>query len=430
MLSQINPHLDWTHTPLSHCRFTTSMAYSSSFNKLVLDMGTSNSTQAANLFYSRWLVNVAPKPSFSSKLLDETVKFMNEFPLYVGIADTSILLKNLYQHGTDWASWVNSLLNVTAAIPPNTTLGSTVQPWANGKIWIICTSISTPTATSPAPNNPAVLSLSSRFGLFGKPVKYVITGAPSALATYTPTRFSVVWGSGNTADAPYSFLCGSALPSNATVTWTLQSSKVSPPLNGLKNLEKGAGGIYLNYAAGSSSAFFGATLTGNFASRLTSFFNGVLVSFVTSDAGNAGPLNGQSKAKYILTQDSENNLLQASVDALASSSMVAIIDGGYTENLGIANAISCGNTKILASALLQWQLAALFAPDAGATSPGYNVEAGQQLGSPNITYPIFQQNRSWARTQIANLTTLPGSLNSSSPYLASIQVGIIRVGYA
>ena len=54
----------------------------------------------------------------------------------------------------------------------------------------------------------------------------------------------------------------------------------------------------------------------------------------------------------------------------------------YTDNTGIANSVSCGNTKILASILSASDLIHLFAPDDGPTQPGYNVEpvVGVELG--------------------------------------------------
>lgn len=113
--------------------------------------------------------------------------------------DDYLLVNAILKSGRSWRAFIENMLDSTAQIAKNMPMGtSNVQPWAIRKVWLSCVSLMTPTYTSPAPTNPAVLSYAGK-----TPIKYVITNAPSTLPTYIPARFSVVWASGNSSDAPY-----------------------------------------------------------------------------------------------------------------------------------------------------------------------------------------------------------------------------------
>ena len=99
-------------------------------------------------------------------------------------------------------------------------------------------------------------------------------------------------------------------------------------MNGLTNLAQKAGGISVQSVASASRSFFGRVLTGSSLQYYNAGFDGLFNTFITSDSGNAALLKGESAASDILAAD-RTNLDQSAISALASSSMLAMADGGY-----------------------------------------------------------------------------------------------------
>jgi len=340
------------------------------------------------------------------------IPFIQDFVLWLGFMEAG---------GSSWESMVAEVLKKTAGITLDVTLDAAPMTWANGKIWHACFSIPTPQKEDSEDGiGQNVWVVQDPMAPLSKFIRYNVTTTEASIGSdyeiYTPGKFTYLLGSGQKKmplpicgdDECFGFqhhYFGNVEDDSFTAT--------SPTLGKLFH-EAFTDGAHLlpvaRIAASSSAAFGGADLFAVSASMMSGqCYN--LASW-TSGAPDGKSYDVATKAK----EDAlKTGITQSAVDKLALSGTGAFIDGGFTDNLGLAWAISSGAT--VATVLMNgatinnlWQLF-------GHPSQG-NAPMRQ------VSFKIFSTSYQDAEKEWDTFPSL--AVPSSSKYLHGIQYGTIQ----
>jgi len=263
------------------------------------------------------------------------------------LQDTILWLGFMQTGGDSWERMVAEVLKKTAGISLDVTLGSSPMNWANGKLWLSPVAIPTPHVGDSIDGlGHNVWAVQEPLAVLSKFIRYNVSTPDASIKNnfgmYTPGKFSYVLGSGQSKLALP--ICGddSCFGFRRTYYGTAEDdhfTATSPNLGASFDLAFSDSGHLLpvsRIAASSSAAEGGADLL-----EISGMFSGQcydLASWISS-APDGKSYEVATKVKHDAFKAGGT---QSTVDKLASSGLGAFMDGGYTDNLGLAWAISSG----------------------------------------------------------------------------------------
>ncbi|KAL1507744.1 hypothetical protein AB1Y20_007356 [Prymnesium parvum] len=362
--------------------FFSSLVYSPRFKSL-LEAMAARPTQSAAIYkagYTNSWLAATNVDSTHFNLWEKAARAIAAL-LGTGDEDSIYIITYFLATGFDWGHFVDVLLNSTATLSRNATLGMTpTGSWAKGKVWISCHSVITPGTDG----HESKLYQ----GVLGYPrVTYTTQSSSASFPDYVPAAFSVRLGDGLTSFAPYRYVAPSAVA-------TLQSFEyrgVVVPIVDEHKASYGQAGAILSgdtfrtnvgmqpiaRVVSASSAFMGcAALFGPLASELQALISGDVTPWISSSADGRSFDNADA-----LVQALKSGVSQGAVNALASTGVHGVIDGGYTDNSGVANALVAGATEIT-----------VVLNSGAAESLSYLFQGGPPGGSPfqpKSLFPVF-----------------------------------------
>jgi len=362
------------------------------------------------------LSSTLPPPT---EILSEMVQ-MAEATGIPFIQDSVLLVGFLKAGGMSWESMVAEVLKKTAGITLDVTLDSAPMTWAKGKTWHACFSIPTPQrGDSEDGMGQSVWVVQDPTAPLSKFIRYNVTsteaGVGSDYELYTPGKFTYLLGGGQKNmplpvcgnDDCFGFqqhYFGNAEDDTYTAT--------SPTLGKLfrEAFTNGAHSLPVaRIAASSSAAMGGADLSAVSASMSGQCYN---LATWTSGAPAGKSYEEAAKAK---TDAFKTGVTQSAVDKLALAGTGAFLDGGYTDNLGLAWAVSSGATAatvFMNSANLN-NLLQLFGLPGGGLAP-----------MRQVSFKIFSTSYQEAAKEWDTFPSL--AVPSSSKYLHGITYGTIQ----
>jgi len=390
--------------------FTSSLVYSPSFKELLENMGA-EPNRAGTLYNKIYTESLLEHPNASNAtnvktqaLCEDTRNFLmkllrlklganataevqdaadaaNASGVPVGELLGQVLDLASMGEGFTWPAFVQHLLNSTANISNTTTLGSKVNSFAKGKDWVIASSGVTPGGDSVWANDTQGWAYITSPGVDpGKYLAYQAASPSGAFPTYIPTRFSVTLGATGTSPAPLP-VCGQEDCFGLNFKYTIRASSLAkkktssaPKLSDVfqNSFALNPGALPLTQVVSSSSSFVGGVITnGMYLLAYTSCID--VTTFVT------GAPNGQGFS--IAQDDIIPNIDDCFANAtkfqeVVQGSTTAIVDGGYTDNTGVSNAVSAGATEVVS--FLQWyDIQNLFQDDQSFGTDGTSMVAVQ-----------------------------------------------------
>ena len=248
--------------------FASELMYSKEFLQVIEDMAKTDPSKAASIFKKKWTLpwikKLAPDSDLPSWLVAAIDRLVNKITGNPGIVEDIRMLMYFWgsNEGLTWHNFVETLLQVTAGMKSDLTLGSPVNRWCKGKSWILNTSTMSPSGRS----NVYVWT----GGLLDREQLKYTTKSPGAVHNdMSPTRFSVVLGD-PTAKAPLPIAATDVLTSNvlsyegSTPRWWWQQQEYRSDAKSPGMLLQGPqADLNLPAAVACSSAFLAGLATGS-----------------------------------------------------------------------------------------------------------------------------------------------------------------------
>merc|ERR1712137_46636 len=291
--------------------------------------------------------------------------------------------------------------------------GHAVNAWAKDKVWLADHSVLLPSG-----DRSAVLFQNS---LDTRRVSYV-TDSQKSIPMITPAKFSVTMGAGESALAPHPYVAPHVVPEDDQLQFdgkglpfdhysaTSSALDVGDFTDGV--LTTGVGVLPVADVASASSAAAGVAPTlGLLADEGLSIFDADLTPWVSNTAGGAS--FGTATSMVNEFRGELDTITQENMQKLASAKIHGLIDGAYTDNLGLAQAIAAGANEVVTFM------------DANSTASGFTMEVLCDDG-PNPTapdapkLPIFATSASAVRSAWQGFQRLDVG---SSQFLKELVVG-------
>jgi hypothetical protein len=402
--------------------FSSSLIYSSGYLGLVegmINSPTTVDTQYLKKYINPWLYAsgvTSDKFNLVKDIAEEAVKLI----LGTGDEDSIFMVAYFLATGFDWNRFVGTLLLSTANVSDALLLGEeAVMEWAKGKIWLVAH-----TVVLPSQGKTGILYSDS---IGSSQLKYADTS--NELTYMLPARFSVILGSGVNSSAPVT-----CLPTNSYVkahklnyTATSLYHKVSDFLgeDGAHNyIAKYSGKLPVAGVTSASSAFLGgAAILGALVGDIQSIIGDAdMTPWIASAPDGKAFEVANTLIKQLEYNESHRliGIANASVDEFAKAAVHGVIDGGYSDNTGIANAVAAGAIDVVvivnnnATGFADVDILALF--------PGGGCQMSCQL-SPEVLYPVFESPTSAeVRSQMNNFQSLDVA---DSQFLKFMSVGTV-----
>lgn len=325
--------------------FSSELIYSNNFGMLVENLAASPRTAAIEFglrWTSPWLkATQVEAPKFN--LLDALGRILVRTFLGSGDEDTLYLAKYFLATGFGWDHFVDVLLNSTAEIGQEVLLGNAPAAWATDKVWLVDHSVVLPSRGKVARIMQSKLTLPE--------VSYGVEGLSVLPPVFLPAKFSIRLGEGPDASAPLPYCSRSAVEGLAGLQyigrWLLGEHESRSGILG-DDLANGsvvryAGRLPVARVAAASSAFVGsAVVYDSLIQELQALLDADLAPWVSSAAGG----HAFSAARE-LVDDLQHGVSPSSVDRLASIGVHAVIDAGFTEGTGLAQAVASGAQDVL-----------------------------------------------------------------------------------
>mmetsp|Transcript_62015 Transcript_62015/g.202320 ORF Transcript_62015/g.202320 Transcript_62015/m.202320 type:complete len:657 (+) Transcript_62015:88-2058(+) len=247
--------------------------------------------------------------------------------------------------GWSWEDVVAALLEKTSGIGPRVSMGSELASWAtvNSQIWNAGTSIVTPIDNATAYYYQSDLQQDASATFHVLPSPQNVTPR-----SYIPARFTVMLGSGTDSQAPYPFCATEdCFGVGLTIQGSNTGSSTSRVLASLgpsfqQAFTESAGRLPVQMVAASSSAAMGAAILNPVTTAVSDECANMATWVSNATDGESWAVAGRT-----LETGAYREVNQSSIDALAENSVQALIDGAYTDNSGIAWAVSSGATEVL-----------------------------------------------------------------------------------
>lgn len=451
--------------------FISSLMYSDSFKKMVEKMAREynkgkNWHAVKNIYQKEYC---EPFMSIASKDDDIFAKDLSRLMQlfdHPGSAATTAVV-GLTWDKSSWDGMVGAYLSSTTSkdITPATKVKD-ARPWAKGKTWLCNTSVVTPVRVkdyvddeSPAEpddsdheeetrrgvNQELSAKMEKRFAeemKMKKPeeferwtsallaasslannrqLKYTLKGEDFNLPSYLPGRFAVTHGK---AMSPVRFLPGDTLPPNAKAQWAAQGwfqkcrVRESPAIH-FDNFTQDVGQLPLHKIVAASSAAAG----GNIVSKL---LRGSVAGLrnqlgprmaVWAATNERDPFGASDTLLNPIFQQAFGRIDEQSVKNVADKGVLALVDGGYTDNTGIGHAVAVGAREVLAFATTECLLQ-LFRGDSHVEVDPITVPLTNIPVLPMTNFPMFE-------IDVAQYETVEKTLDKKDPDLADYRAGTI-----
>jgi hypothetical protein len=293
--------------------------------------------------------------------------------------------------------------------------------WAKGKTWLVAH-----TVVMPGQGSKSAILYSDKIG--SSTLKYGDT--TDELTYFLPAKFSVKLGSGINSHAPVAYLPTSSYIKDHKLKYTATSfySTESDALGedgAHGNIMKYSGMLPVTRVTSASSAFLGGAA-----------IFGDLVGDIQSIVGDADMTPWISTAPFGQAFDVANTLIKQleyneshrligisnkSVDDFAKAAVHGVIDGGYSDNTGIAHAVAAGADEVVVVVNSAASgMASL--PDVMGLFAGGACPMGCDF-TPKVLYPVFESpTAAELQTKINNFHTLD---LAGSRLLKFISVGTV-----
>jgi len=394
--------------------FLAELLFSGKFLSLMEGIAASPATAAEQFrcdWTSPWLAATRVTAS-KFGLFEDIVRFIVKKLLGSGDEDTIYLAKYFLATGLTWDRFVDVLLNSTAGIEQDILLGSSAAPWSSNKIWLVDHSVVLPSKTKVA----RIVQ-----GKLGFPqVSYTMESLKEP-PTFLPAKFSISLGSGTSSKAPLPYISSSAVVGTGSFqyhskslfdSYTVSSGSVGVDLaNG--SINRFSGKLPLARAVAASSAFIGnAIVSGFWADELQALLDADVTPWVSAVSEGETFQAGREAVNAL-----HHGVCRESVERLASVAVHAVIDGGFTEGTGLAQAVAAGAEEVL-----------VVLNSYSVNDPSYVEQmfpggpAPLNPGVPPELFPVFQHpNASYVGDAFEKFHKL--QLDGSSTFLKVLAVG-------
>jgi len=292
--------------------------------------------------------------------------------------------------------------------------------WAKGKTWLVAH-----TVVMPSQGKTGIL-YSDKDG--SSQLKYVDT--KDELTYMLPAKFSVKLGSGVDSTAPVEYLPTSSyikehkLKYTASSFYTTESDAMGED-GAHGNIMKYSGKLPVARVTSASSAFLGgAAVLGSLVGDIQAIIGDADMSPCISTATNCVALDVANTLIKQLEYNESHRLFgipNASVDEFAKAAVHGVIDGGYSDNTGIANAVAAGADEVVV--VVNSAATGLTSlPDVMGLFAGGGCPMGCEF-TPKALYPVFESpTASELQTQINNFHNMD---LANSKLLKFISVGTV-----
>jgi len=246
---------------------------------------------------------------------------------------------------------------------------------------------------------------------------YKLSNSQSSQPLFTPVRYSIVMGSGTGASAPMSYcapgMCNSFEMTYKGTNWAGVQRFTSEGTVTTSNPEVNAGSVSLTHAVAASSAFLGGVCTST-ATELAQEMIGSHWGVWTTSTGGANSFKDAQDGIQGLVDNKE--VTKSSLKALSDQGLMAVIDGGYTDNTGISHALASGANEVVSFLVDEEDFFNLFA--------GGEKQINVAMGVYMIYFQIFQESMDAVKSQMNNFEQFA---IGSSAYLKSIKYGTLSL---
>lgn len=384
--------------------FAAELFFSNSFVELLKGIASSPFTASVQ-FDQQWiqpwlLATDVQEPKFDG--IQSLVRLWVKLLLGTGDEDTIFLAQFFFASGLSWNHFVDVLLKSTAGISVDRQMGSTPVSGAS-HTWLVDHTVLLPTSGA-----------CIRQGKLIFPRVTYGAAADGVLPAYLPAKFSIKLGSGTNSSAPLSYI---ALPEEP-IQFNFRGLCL-----GCSSASSGA--LYVDMANGSLINSTGAFPVVQTVAASSAVFGSAISGFVFSEI--AAQLTAEV-AVWIGTKgfeaaDKLYDTLQSHVDAdlmseLGKTAFHALIDGGFSDGTGIAQAVSAGASEVV-----------VVLNSFSTNQPEYVAQLFQggtvvKPAVPKELFPVFQSpSASAVQTAFTEFETL--KLHNSS-YLKVIAFGKIQ----
>lgn len=385
--------------------FAAELFFSNSFVELLKGIASSPLTASVQ-FDQQWiqlwlLATDVQEPKFDG--IQSLVRLWVKLLLGTGDEDTIFLAQFFFATGLSWNHFVDVLLKSTAGISADRQMGSAPVSGAS-QTWLV-------DHTVLLPSSGACI----RQGKLIFPRVTYGAAANGVLPAYLPAKFSIKLDSGTSSSAPVSYI---ALP-DEPIQFNFRGLCL-----GCGSASSGA--LYVDMANGSLINSTGVLPVVQTVAASSAVFGSAIGSFAFSEI--AAQLTAEV-AVWIGTKgfeaaDELYDTLQSHVDAdliseLGKTAFHALIDGGFSDGTGIAQAVSAGASEVV-----------VVLNSFSTNQPEYVAQLFQggtvvKPAVPKELFPVFQSpSASAVETAFSEFETL--KLHRNSSYLKVIAFGKIQ----
>jgi len=256
------------------------------------------------------------------------------------------MIKYFLATNATWNNFVQTQLAAGAQLGMDVLMGSAVNTWAQGKTWLAATS-------TLFPSGDKVATLFENDVDTRRVFYKAISG--TTIPMISPGKFSVQLGAGLDMPAPLPFSVRDLIPVDSALEfhgntyvinhWEATSDHLEAADFADGVLTSGVGVLSVADVASASSAAVGiAPVMGWLVGAGLSVLDADLTPWVTNSVGGASFGDAQVLVDQFRRMDT---ITEENMEVLASAKLHGVIDGAYTDNLGLAHAIAAGANEVV-----------------------------------------------------------------------------------
>lgn len=392
--------------------FFTSFAFSESYASLLESIAASTG-RAAKLFNNGWTTPVLKAMGVIPSVFNVKAKLAKQLAdEYLGVADADTLFMIAFFLSTNatWNAFTSIQLEAGASIGPDVLMGSDGNSFVKNKLWLASHSVLLPSGDSEA-------FLNGNFNE-SRHVSYVAQSPDGvAIPPNLPAAFSIKLGAGTDSLPPHRYIAKTALPSRLELKFTgVESNNTFTSVTplGSEDFSRGVGGrIPVADVTSASSACIGIlSVEGKLWDPAIAVLGNPTPWF--TNTANGGSLYDGSH--LVIDLESSNGITQQSIDNLAAQQLHGLVDGGQTDQLGVANAVAAGSNEVLALTNHDGTLRTDIWE--------YLFQGGPLCTDPAcFTSPIFADSHELVQTSFQGFHNL--TISSTATILTQLAVGTI-----
>jgi hypothetical protein len=406
--------------------FAASLIFSSRFATMVEAMSASPET-AGQQFKDGWVTPWLSIGAGDTLLLRVFEQIGEELKLL----DAEIAVQTLHEvgyfwrSGMTWSNFTETLLSTTAGIDASLPAGAAVLAWAEGKVWNANHSSLTGNG---GPVNMWTSLCNGSVGYSANDDNQNPSKVDSKMPSIVPAKFSVTLGAGLHSAAPSKY-SAVELPGfrykgiQTNFPFCCCSPTVLTSCSEAANydhLEEYAGMLPVSSIVAASSAFLGEIVRyPSVLKVLPSLIDAQFTPWVSQAPEGRAFSEASALVDSLFKKD---RVSQQSINSLGSNTVRGVIDAGFTDGTGIAQAVAGGSQEVLSFLNLDSTngdfdkpiyLEKLFSGGVKFTNDA--------RGQDQIIFPIFAESAAVVQMKYAQFTEL--KVPSSAKYLAGIKVG-------